>query len=98
MLTTISTVGGLTPLIMEEDAQAKMLLPMAISIAAGVAFATVLTLFFIPCMLGILNDCRRVVHLIIKGEWPKREEVEPARLRNNDPLTDDSQQEPIIAQ
>ena len=39
-LTSLSTVGGLTPLIMETDFQAKFLIPMAISIAAGMAFAT----------------------------------------------------------
>ena len=80
-LTTISTVGGLTPLIIEKDFQAQILIPMAISIAAGVAFATLLTLLLIPCLLGILNDFRRVVFWLATGRWPTAEEVEPARKR-----------------
>jgi predicted RND superfamily exporter protein len=85
-LTTISTVGGLTPLIMETDTQAQMMSPMAVSLAAGVAFATTLTLLLVPSMLVILNDLRRVVHRMRHGVWPTREEVEPARERKVDPL------------
>jgi Cu/Ag efflux pump CusA len=47
-LTTISTAGGLLPLIAEKDLQAKSLIPMALSLAAGVIFATVLTLGAYP--------------------------------------------------
>ncbi|MCC6145914.1 MAG: efflux RND transporter permease subunit, partial [Candidatus Hydrogenedentes bacterium] len=83
-LTTITTVGGLAPLIMERDMQAQFLVPMAISIAAGVGFATILTLVLIPCLLVILNDLRRVVRFAITREWPTAEEVEPARMRNVD--------------
>jgi len=50
-LTSLSTVGGLAPLIMETDLQAKFLIPMALSIAAGIAFATVLTLVLVPSLL-----------------------------------------------
>ena len=80
-LTTLSTVGGLTPLIMEKDIQAQFLVPMAVSLAAGVAFATLLTLILIPCLLLILNDMRRLRHWVWNGRWPTREEVEPARTR-----------------
>jgi len=86
VLTTISTVGGLTPLIMETDLQARFLIPMALSIAAGVLFATVLTLVLIPSLLTILNDLRLVAHRLNKGVWPKRVAVEPARNRHVDPL------------
>ncbi|MCB2148567.1 MAG: efflux RND transporter permease subunit [Deltaproteobacteria bacterium] len=91
-LTTLSTVGGLAPLIMETDFQAKFLIPMALSIAAGVAFATILTLVLIPSLLAILNDLRLVVHRIKHGQWPKRLEVEPARNRHENPLADDLEQ------
>jgi multidrug efflux pump subunit AcrB len=80
-LTTISTVGGLAPLIMETDLQAKFLIPMALSIAAGVAFATMLTLVLIPSLLVIVNDLRLLVFRIRRGSWPKRVAVEPARSR-----------------
>lgn len=81
LLTTLSTVGGLTPLLLERDNQAKFLIPMAISVAAGVAFATLLTLVLIPCLLGVLNDFRRLAHYFRTGEWPAEDEVEPARER-----------------
>jgi multidrug efflux pump subunit AcrB len=76
-LTSISTVGGLAPLIMETDMQAKFLIPMALSVAGGVAFATVLTLLLIPSLLVIVNDFRRLVVKGMTGEWRTREAVEP---------------------
>jgi len=85
-LTTLSTVGGLMPLILETDLQAKFLIPMALSIAAGVAFATVLTLVLIPSLLAILNDFRLLTFKIKHGFWPKRVDVEPARHRHANPL------------
>jgi multidrug efflux pump subunit AcrB len=84
-LTTISTCGGLAPIIFATDPQAMFLIPMALAIASGVAFATLLTLILIPCMLGILNDFRRIARRLMTGTWPTPDEVEPARLRNVDP-------------
>ena len=81
ILTTLSTVGGLLPLISETDMQAKFLIPMALSLAAGVSFATVLTLVLIPSLLVILNDFRRLAHRMRHGFWPSPEAVEPARQR-----------------
>jgi hypothetical protein len=83
-LTTISTVGGLAPLIMETDLQAKFLIPMALSLAAGVAFATVLTLLLVPSLLAILSDLRLLIHRIYYGYWPRRTIVEPATKRYQD--------------
>jgi len=86
-LTTLSTVGGLTPMILEKDLQAQFLIPMALSIAAGVAFATLLTLLLIPSLLLILNDLRYGAHLLLKGERPRsRAALEPARLRDRIPF------------
>ncbi|MBR9980381.1 MAG: efflux RND transporter permease subunit [Desulfatitalea sp.] len=84
LLTTVSTVFGLTPLILETDLQAKFLIPMAISIAAGVLFATVLTLVLIPSLMMILNDMRRALHWFRHGQLPTREAVEPAATRRTD--------------
>ncbi len=81
ILTTLSTVGGLTPLIAEQDLQARFLIPMALSLAAGVAFATLLTLVLAPSLLVILNDLRRLTARIRQGRWPAPETVEPARFR-----------------
>jgi multidrug efflux pump subunit AcrB len=88
-LTSISTVGGLAPMIMETDLQAKFLIPMALSIAAGIAFATVLTLVLVPSLLALLSDFRLLVHRLRYGFWPKRVDVEPARDRHVDPLADE---------
>ncbi|MCF8105628.1 MAG: efflux RND transporter permease subunit [Desulfohalobiaceae bacterium] len=81
-LTSLSTIGGLAPLILETDLQARFLIPMALSLAAGVAFATVLTLVLIPSLLTILNDLRLVLFRIRRQTWPSREEVEPAASRH----------------
>jgi len=85
LLTSLSTVGGLAPLIMETDMQAKFLIPMALSLAAGVTFATVLTLVLIPSLLVIVNDLRRSAVRLQTGAWPTREEVEPASTRRMNP-------------
>ena len=87
-LTTISTVGGLTPLIIETDMQAQILIPMAISLAAGVAFATVLTLVLLPSLLMILSDIRCAWNTFRTGTRPAREELEPARTRLENLLED----------
>jgi multidrug efflux pump subunit AcrB len=88
ILTTVTTVGGLAPLILETDMQARFLIPMALSLASGVAFATLLTLVLIPNLLVILNDLRRTVRWIMTGQWPEREEVEPAAARREGMLED----------
>ena len=92
VLTSLSTVGGLAPLIMETDLQAKFLIPMALSMAAGIAFATVLTLVLVPSLMVLLSDARLLVHRLKYGFWPKRVDVEPARDRHLDPLAD----EPVL--
>ncbi len=88
VLTSVSTVGGLAPLIMETNFQARFLVPMALALAAGVAFATVLTLALVPSLFTIVNDLRLLVHRIAKGRWPKRVDVEPARNRHLDLMVD----------
>ncbi|MBI3117517.1 MAG: efflux RND transporter permease subunit, partial [Candidatus Hydrogenedentes bacterium] len=83
-LTTVTTVGGLMPLMLEQDLQARFLIPMAVAICAGVAFATLLTLVLIPCLLASLNDVRCLFHWMLYRRWPTREEVEPATYREAD--------------
>lgn len=87
-LTSVSTVGGLAPLIMETDFQARFLIPMALSLAAGVAFATVLTLVLVPSLMTILSDLRLLTHRVTKGTWPNRVGVEPAWDRHEDLMVD----------
>lgn len=81
-LTTLSTVGGLAPMLLETDLQAQFLIPMAISLASGVLFATLLTLVFIPALLAIFNDFRLLFYWVMQGQWPEsRTSVEPAFSR-----------------
>ena len=67
LLTTITTVLGLTPLLLEQSFQAKFLIPMAISIAIGLISATVLVLIALPCFVLIYEDLRRLVILVWHG-------------------------------
>lgn len=68
LLTTITTVLGLTPLILEQSFQAKFLIPMGISIAAGLLSATVLILLVLPCWILIFDDIRRGVYYLWYGK------------------------------
>jgi len=77
LLTTLTTSFGLMPLILESSFQAQFLKPMAISIAFGVLFATVITLVLMPCQLLILSDFRRLWHRLWSLEWKSREQLEP---------------------
>lgn len=56
LLTSVTTFVGLTPLMMETNAHAQHLIPMAVSMAYGVAFATLVTLIFVPVCYAILYD------------------------------------------
>ncbi len=58
VLTTLTTFGGLTPMIFETSRQAKMLIPMAISLGFGILFATFITLILVPSVYLVLNDMR----------------------------------------
>jgi len=89
ILTSLSTIGGLMPLILETDLQAKFLIPMALSLASGVLFATVLTLVLVPSLLTIVSDFRLLIYRFRHGIWPERLAVEPARNRHVDPLKEE---------
>jgi multidrug efflux pump subunit AcrB len=59
MLTSITTFIGLVPIIFfEVSAQAKIVIPMAVSLAFGVLFATIVTLVLIPCLYLIVEDIK----------------------------------------
>jgi len=59
VLTSITTFAGLTPLMLEGSIHARFLIPMAISLAFGVVFATVITLLLVPCGYLVLDDLTR---------------------------------------
>ena len=56
LLTSLTTFAGLTPMLLERSLQAAFLIPLAISLAFGVVFATVVTLFIVPALYLILED------------------------------------------
>jgi multidrug efflux pump subunit AcrB len=58
MLTTMTTFGGLTPIILESSRQAYHLVPMAISLGFGIVFATTIMLVVVPCLYMMLEDLR----------------------------------------
>jgi len=60
LLTSITTIAGLFPLLLERSFQAQFLIPMAVSISFGLLFATVLTLLFVPAFYLIVNDIRNI--------------------------------------
>jgi multidrug efflux pump subunit AcrB len=60
-LTSLSTFAGLTPLLLEESVSAQFLIPMAISLAFGVAFASTVTLFIVPSLYLVLDDALRFI-------------------------------------
>jgi multidrug efflux pump subunit AcrB len=61
LLTTCTTVAGLTPLMFEKSFQAKFLIPMAVTLTFGLMFATVLTLLIVPVLNMIFFDIRSLV-------------------------------------
>lgn len=62
LLTSITTFIGLVPIIFfEVSAQAQIVIPMAVSLAFGVLFATIVTLVLIPCLYLIIEDLRVVL-------------------------------------
>ena len=60
ILTTLTTFGGLTPIILETSSQAYQLIPMAISLGFGIVFATAIILVIVPCLYMILDDFAKV--------------------------------------
>ena len=58
LLTTLTTFGGLMPLIFETSLQAQYIIPMAISLGFGILFATAIILVLVPCLYLILEDIR----------------------------------------
>ncbi|MBW2494125.1 MAG: efflux RND transporter permease subunit [Deltaproteobacteria bacterium] len=61
VLTSMTTFAGLTPLLLEGSVSAQFLIPMAISLAFGVVFASSISLFLVPSLYLILEDVKRRV-------------------------------------
>ena len=60
VLTTITTAGGLAPIILLKSEQGQFLVPMAVSVAFGLIFGTLITLLLLPSALYVISDLRRL--------------------------------------
>ena len=60
ILTSATTIGGLTPLLFETSLQAQFLIPMAVTIVFGLACAAALVLFVVPALMAMQDDLRRL--------------------------------------
>ncbi|MFC2094291.1 efflux RND transporter permease subunit [Bacteroidota bacterium] len=78
MLTTLTTVAGLGPLIFEPSVQAQFLSPMAISVAYGLLVGTGLTLTLLPSMLVVANKIKMRSFRLLGRQASTSEDVEPA--------------------
>ena len=61
LLTSLTTFGGLTPLLLEKSVQARFLVPMAVSLGFGVMFATLVSLVLVPSLYLVLEDVRSAI-------------------------------------
>ena len=77
-LTSVTTIAGLAPLLLEKSRQAQFLKPMAISIAYGIGFATILTLVMLPIFLSFSNEVKVGAKWLRTGNKISKEEVERA--------------------
>ena len=79
ILTSLTTTAGVSPLMFESDLQAQFLIPMAVALAYGVLFATLVTLLLVPSLYLILDDCRTAARWILHGSVGESPEREPSR-------------------
>ncbi|MCU7808415.1 MAG: efflux RND transporter permease subunit, partial [Candidatus Thiodiazotropha sp. (ex Semelilucina semeliformis)] len=80
LLTSISTIAGLTPLLLEKSLQAQILIPLAASIAFGLTAATLVALFLVPSVYCILDDFNLLGKL--HDETDEEEIVSPSQQNN----------------
>ncbi len=88
ILTSFTTAAGLIPIMTEGSVQAQTVIPMAISLSFGIMFATVITLFLIPCLFMLREDGLRRMRQF--GNWllyrPNPETVSKPQSANFDRL------------
>ncbi|EDM44969.1 RND family efflux transporter [unidentified eubacterium SCB49] len=77
-LTSLTTIAGIAPLLLEKSRQAQFLKPMAISIAYGIGIATFLTLLILPILLATTNSIKTGSSWLATGKKVAKEDVERA--------------------
>ena len=83
-LTSLTTIAGLAPLLLEKSRQAQFLKPMAISISFGIGYATILTLLVLPLFLAFSNTIKKNAKWLWTNKEVTREEVERAIKEQNE--------------
>jgi multidrug efflux pump subunit AcrB len=81
LLTSLTTFFGLIPIVLETSLQAQIVIPMAASLAFGILFATVITLFLIPALYMILDDFKKWWREAWRHVIPARFKPEPQHHR-----------------
>jgi len=81
MLTSLTTFIGLMPIMTETSMQAKMVIPMATSLAFGVLFATVVTLMLIPCLYLAIEDIKKLFGSKSRAHHESDHGMEPELLK-----------------
>ena len=76
VLTTLTTFGGLAPMIFETSRQARFMIPMALSLGYGIVFATLITLVLVPSLYMIVEDLRQSAGMKNQGFIQSRHPVE----------------------
>ena len=82
-LTSVTTIAGLAPIILEKSFQAQLLKPMAISIAYGIGYATLLTLILLPILLSLTNSIKVSLHWLYYGEKIAKRDIEAPVIEQN---------------
>ncbi|GAA4814107.1 efflux RND transporter permease subunit [Litoribaculum gwangyangense] len=83
-LTSLTTVAGIAPLLLEKSRAAQFLQPMAISIAYGIGMATILTLIVLPILLSATNSAKVSMAWLASGKRVAKEQVERAIKEQNE--------------
>ena len=78
VLTSVTTIVGLGPIVLEGSLGAQLVIPMAVSVAFGLLIVTVIILAMIPSLLQVSNDIKVGALTIWEGEAVNPREVEPA--------------------
>ena len=75
VLTTLTTFLGLSPMIFETSFQARMMIPMAISLGFGELFSTMIILLLVPCLYLIVEDVKKLFRMKDYASMPTEQEA-----------------------
>jgi multidrug efflux pump subunit AcrB len=75
LLTSLTTIAGLMPLLFETSLQAQFLIPMAASISFGLGFSTLLVLFVVPVTLSYIEQLSAYIKNLFGKRERSRQEV-----------------------